>query len=1155
MAQVVRAKDGKYGLDTEDVVLCNSKKGADDAVNFIDDDDVRSEDTLALDDIVYYAVIDDKAWATKAEIANVKIDVVNRKDLKVTTTDGTEYVESGVCEEIVSNDYNSGVTNMNGSATYDIYLDRGGFLAAFTDSNGGDFTLIVDGWYNNTKNGVEYAVRAYNDETNRQDMIDVTRGGSMFIGDVQWDKHNVQNNAWNALKWLGGVTAAKANDGALDNNPAGQLNGESGIQANEDVKTTVATLTGDGMLLPVDYASTGTARTDKVVRMLAPKNNAIPTSAASYNAEVYRTSDSLGITDTAYDAADGTAELRALSSTTYYLVYPSGNAESGFVVERYVGYANVPSIDDGFVEDVYAVGTRQNRVSTLGADSYFTANVVVVELNANYRGKQEQVFIYNMPEAGSRVGIESVDLIRENGNTETVKVDFEKSTIRDYRPAWDANVGWTGSWAPGLYFLYTTGTEGLYTVQPMTPADIAANDYVVGWSATAQGTLKNDYVSVVAFDNTNTAYGLVEKAAAGSKIFTLDYNDRGIADLGTYAATDGNIQRYLGERADETTERNSAREHTPFDGHGCTTYWNQNRVLIHYDGDDAVYAISFKSTNNLANAVFNASKPSAAVWQGTSSRDDAISYANFMVDTVEKVGLDNAVFPTYGIGKADLEALRDTLNNVRKVDDPAIEALIARIDAIIGGVIPPIDEFSVQVIAADGTDITATAAVVTDETDTSATVTLTIPEGQEIDTATLNGAAVAVTAGVNSITGLTKDVEDKLVVTLKDSSVVPAEFTLTFDEKLKEGTFDVTVNGELAADGAGIKTGDIIVLNPAAVLTATGIDETGAVTGDVTVSIKDGFTYSSMFGGWMGVNDAGDLITVPYDPTVAAAGMRARAAGDTTETLPEGPVDTTEEGWFGKVVRDYGANYTITVGNVVWEGKIAQGGTTWKLKQGSVEEAKAAIANIDDADVEKTAMATEDHTVTLSLTTSMSVTGNNYKTTENGTAVFEVKAKGADNKNSILVAGEVEGATVTIEKTGTETGTPSDTWYTWTVTVSDVTADVTVPLSINAGDVTVKTSENSNLTATLLGGGLKVGDVPTTTTQIQLAVSDAEMWSLPTAITSVTNGTNPLTLNTDYTYDNKTGVITIKAGVKFQAVVTIMADAQAAQDTYTVTAT
>ncbi len=635
MAQVVRAKDGKYGLDTEDVVLCNSKKGADDAVNFIDDDDVRSEDTLALDDIVYYAVIDDKAWATKAEIANVKIDVVNRKDLKVTTTDGTEYVESGVCEEIVSNDYNSGVTNMNGSATYDIYLDRGGFLAAFTDSNGGDFTLIVDGWYNNTKNGVEYAVRAYNDETNRQDMIDVTRGGSMFIGDVQWDKHNVQNNAWNALKWLGGVTAAKANDGALDNNPAGQLNGESGIQANEDVKTTVATLTGDGMLLPVDYASTGTARTDKVVRMLAPKNNAIPTSAASYNAEVYRTSDSLGITDTAYDAADGTAELRALSSTTYYLVYPSGNAESGFVVERYVGYANVPSIDDGFVEDVYAVGTRQNRVSTLGADSYFTANVVVVELNANYRGKQEQVFIYNMPEAGSRVGIESVDLIRENGKLETVKIDFNASNIRDYRVALPATTGWATWWGPGLYFLYTTSTEGLYTVQPMSAADIAANDYVVGWSATAQGTLKNDYVSVVAFDENNNTYGLVEKSAAKSGIYTLEYNNSGIATLDSHEATAGNIQRYLGERTDVNAGSDySPYDHTPLDGHDCRDNWNQNRVLIHYDGNNALYAISFSNKVNsnarLAEAVWRNNRPSASAW--SKNYDSILNFVKFVVE-------------------------------------------------------------------------------------------------------------------------------------------------------------------------------------------------------------------------------------------------------------------------------------------------------------------------------------------------------------------------------------------------------------------------------------------------------------------------------------------------------------------------------------------
>ena len=207
-----------------------------------------------------------------------------------------------------------------------------------------------------------------------------------------------------------------------------------------------------------------------------------------------------------------------------------------------------------------------------------------------------------------------------------------------------------------------------------------------------------------------------------------------------------------------------------------------------------------------------------------------------------------------------------------------------------------------------------------------------------------------------------------------------------------------------------------------------------------------------------------------------------------------------------------------------------------------VQKLQDAIAALETAD---------EYTVTLSLTTSMSIAGNNYKTTENGTAVFEVKAKNADNVDSILVAGDVEGATVTVEKTGSEIKNPvGDTWFTWTVTVSDVTADVTVPLSIEANDVTVETSEDSYLTATLLSDGLKVGDKPATTTQIQLAVSDAEMWKLPTTV-EVKNGGNDLG-SSDYNYNKDTGIITIKAGIEFKAVITIVALAQAAQDTYTV---
>ena len=114
----------------------------------------------------------------------------------------------------------------------------------------------------------------------------------------------------------------------------------------------------------------------------------------------------------------------------------------------------------------------------------------------------------------------------------------------------------------------------------------------------------------------------------------------------------------------------------------------------------------------------------------------------------------------------------------------------------------------------------------------------------------------------------------------------------------------------------------------------------------------------------MGVNDAGDLITVPYDPTVAAAGMRARAANDSASDWPVGPIET-EAGWLGKISLDIGATYAIKIGNVTWETTIVNGVNKWLLTNGTKEDAIAAINNnIDNVTVEKTAMAPTDQPVT-----------------------------------------------------------------------------------------------------------------------------------------------------------------------------------------------
>lgn len=138
MAQVVRAKDRKYGLETQNVILNDG-----DEVNFITRDDAVSDDTLALGDIAYYAFIGDVIRAYKADTASVKLDTVNRKDKKAATVDGTEYTQSDVhSNRVVSNEYGCEVALMN---------------------------------------GIEYAARVYNDGIDRQDVVDTTRRSARAV--------------------------------------------------------------------------------------------------------------------------------------------------------------------------------------------------------------------------------------------------------------------------------------------------------------------------------------------------------------------------------------------------------------------------------------------------------------------------------------------------------------------------------------------------------------------------------------------------------------------------------------------------------------------------------------------------------------------------------------------------------------------------------------------------------------------------------------------------------------------------------------------------------------------------------------------------------------------------------------------------------------
>src|SRR5699024_9811185 len=89
--------------------------------------------------------------------------------------------------------YDDGVRNLEGDVSYDLYLDKYGYLMVFTETAySGNFALLTDGWFMSQRSGDEYAAMVRNGE----DLVDtdITSGGSLFIYDDRND------NDWDNLK-------------------------------------------------------------------------------------------------------------------------------------------------------------------------------------------------------------------------------------------------------------------------------------------------------------------------------------------------------------------------------------------------------------------------------------------------------------------------------------------------------------------------------------------------------------------------------------------------------------------------------------------------------------------------------------------------------------------------------------------------------------------------------------------------------------------------------------------------------------------------------------------------------------------------------------------------------------------------------------------
>ena len=526
-AQVSRIRDEKITLDVKDDNLVDEDNNiCSDVLNELTGEPVVTADELSEDDVVYYAIIDGKAQTYKAATETATIDKINRNARTATSTDGTEWTESQVHEHIEDESYDSTVGNLVGKVSYDLFFDRGGYLAAFIRSDlSNNFKLILDGWYNETKSGPEYAVKVYNDETGKVDTVDLngTNSGLFISGEVD----GVLNNDWNALKFMGGVNEA---DGALDgtkgttpNFTSAVLNGGSvdavSGRVTNTTKTTVASISEDGTILPVHSRYVTGRNNHDMIDML---DNNIPTqkSDSTYGHVYGTTNDS----DTAYESRwdeDGnpvSVEVIARADTVYYVV--NGTR----VVKVATGYKDAPT-KLANVEDVYVVGTLRDGDNLLGRDSYYTADIVVIEVSA-YENDYEVVFVLDDETSSNDVSRRNLRVIGEDGKEKNVDIWNGSYTLST------GDYGYTTSGRngvkilPGLYKLYDR-SDDLYTLDTMTAEEIRDAGFIAGATQYVTGVAPKDFVvltTVGVDEEGDPIYGEESVTLADGVLYHVRYN-------------------------------------------------------------------------------------------------------------------------------------------------------------------------------------------------------------------------------------------------------------------------------------------------------------------------------------------------------------------------------------------------------------------------------------------------------------------------------------------------------------------------------------------------------------------------------------------------------------------------------------------------------
>ena len=530
---------------------------------------------------------------------------------------------------------------------YTMYFDLDGNLAAFTEGNVGSFVLLTDGWYNQAVNAREYAVQAYID--GRLQTVNVTNNGSLFV-----ETDLGTNNSWGKLR---------------------DDFGDRGINSTNtngnNVRTIVANIE-DGNLIPVDKSY----RVSQTVRMLDMVDNKIPTRDNNARGTVWDTNYVDSAKPYAYNRNEltGSYEVLGRADTVYYYVHNLGgnttNGQANYVVRTYTGYNNIPAIDPSYIEDVYAVGIQAGQTTSTNTNNlYYTAEVVVVELNSKYidsRTASEQVFI---PATGfvsgniAGAGIETVNMIRGNGEVEEgVLVDMRQSRVDGYRAYDEAdNSLKTSTIYAGLYYMDPVGTNAdgkvIYKIENMKREAIRSNNYLAGY--VSQTNVTNDHVRVdgMTVDNAvsdshdvPTHNDIVDDTivnrqgatiTSGSKLYKLGYSSSGVPDLNGNLSAAEVFYRNPDPNVTSTSEchLNELWNEVPGAGalfSGAANRVPRNEVLVRYDDNgNVIWAISFREFRSVNSSNVGTRDLAQTVWYNMLPAKDQVTTPTKFMNVAE----------------------------------------------------------------------------------------------------------------------------------------------------------------------------------------------------------------------------------------------------------------------------------------------------------------------------------------------------------------------------------------------------------------------------------------------------------------------------------------------------------------------------------------